>query len=205
MAISNLNPTPTGPSLSEITTGVAAAVPTISAINTAVASNAPSPNAWTLVATSAALNYNTSSITFSGLSGYKTYKLLVPYVFISGGSDTLALRINSDATNDIYSRSGWNLYNQQINSQGGTSPYHYITALNTNANIYHAEITIKNANISAPKEIESQVSTNWTYGGFFKFKALYNSTSAVNSITFYNHGQTGTFGSGRSIYLLGAN
>jgi hypothetical protein len=197
-----------GPSLAEITTAIttnaAPASVTNSSIATQVANNAPSPNAWTLVATSAQLNYNTGSVTFSGLSGYKTYKIVIPYLTLSGSTDSLGLRINSDSSADIYGRSGWSLYNNGINSQSGASTYFYISGLNSNGSIFNTNIVIKNASISSPKEIEAVASSNFTYGQFYKMDGLYNSTSAVNSLTVFCT-NSAVLGYNKNIYLLGAN
>ena len=209
MGISTFPAAASGPTLAEITTAIttnaAPASVTNSSIATQVANNAPSSNNWTLVATSASLDYNTGSVTFSGLSGYKTYKILIPYIQISGAASALGLRINNDASADFYPRSGWNLYNSAVNASYGVSTYFYVTGLNSSGQIFFSEIIIENNTTSTPKIIRTKSSTNYTYGAVNEHTGACRNTTPTSSLTVYNADNSGVFGYNARMYLFGAN
>lgn len=197
-----------GPTLAEITsaitTNAAPASVTNSSIATQVANNAPSSNNWVHVATSAAFNYSTSSVTFSGLSGYKKYKIVFPYANISGGASALSLRINGEASGDSYPRTGWYVYSG-LQSSRGVGDQYYIGALQSSGYIFHCEIIIENCTTNTYKTISSKFSSSNNYGDAYFHDGHCINTSPVTSFTIFNYNQSGTFGGGRNIYLFGAN
>jgi hypothetical protein len=195
------------PSSSTIATAVAAAVPTLTQINNSVATNAPSPNAWVSIGSITA-NNTSNTMTFSGLSGYKAYQIIFPFIEINGTYSGLALRINGDSSS-VYNGfhtvnyNGGQTYpgrdfntNQLRIAEGGVGTGAFISSF--------AEIN--QANLSAPKSITysgyagGSSTTNIMQGGYGSCQ----NTSTVSSITIYNTG-AGLFFNGKTVYLYGAN
>jgi len=184
-----------GPTLAEITTAIttnaAPASVTNSSIATQVANNAPSPNAWTLLG-SATVTYNSASVSFSGIGGYKTYRLVVPYVQLSGGGGFWHFRINND-TSSVYDN--WFI----ASGTGGASQDSIRSSANgTNfVGVYE----VSNANTSGAKVVKLDLVT-FSNNSFGQGTGIYRGTSAVSTITF---SAANVIGNGNTIYLYGAN
>lgn len=193
------------PSSATIASAVAAAVPTIGAINTSVANNSPSANAWTLVASSAPSGVST--VTFSSLSGYKKYRIIIsPNMTISNGGG-VSLRINADTTYGNYmymgrystfQQVGWN--NGGVDSTFTIVPYGAAAGAGT----VNGVADIDGANIAAPKYIEGRGYSYTSSNNTSDYQGVYKTTSAITSITLWNPATTSNFGGG-TFYLLGAN
>jgi hypothetical protein len=193
------------PSSATIASAVAAAVPTISAINTAVANNAPSPNAWTLVGTITP-NNTSSTLTFSGLSGYRTYRILIPYINPSTGSQ-LILRVNGDAGNSYTGRgaaisgSTW-----QTMATGVGDGYYMNYYSGSTLNYMNGVVEIENCNLAGGKFISSKTFVSGSSNSYYSdFSGHWFGTAAVNSLSIVNYSSGGTIGGGYVIYLYGAN
>jgi len=184
---------------SAIATAVAGAVPTLSQINTAVANNAPSPNAWTVISTISP-NNTVGSYSFTGLSGYKTYKLLVTTQAI-GAVVPFNAQINSD-TNTNYA---YGLVYSQSSLTGESNPNTNRIFLGNgpNGGWFNAELTIRNANIAAYKSAEYFSISTPNVATYIYGNGMYRSTSNISSIQISNNGSA-TFNGG-TITLLGAN
>jgi hypothetical protein len=190
------------PSSATIASAVAAAVPTISAINSSVAANAPSPYAWTLIASTTPSN-TANNVVFSGLSGYKSYKILTGRTFCQGAAGAQYLRINSD-TGSFY-----NGFGMQAPQGSYAVPVFYpsqsqgfiIGSVDTSQS-YIANIIINNANLAGTKEIQSKF-VHLNANGFFDLVGSYRTTSTITSIGLHNSGAGNLDGS--TIYLYGAN
>lgn len=184
---------------SSITTNAASAGVTLAAIGTQVANNSPSANNWTLIG-SIALSGQIQ--TFSGLSGYKTYRLIVTRCSTNNSGIVVGTRLNADATANNYP---WVF---------GTNP----TLVNTYFQLMFAHTTtfnppggssvieISNANVAAPKRIGNSVyiQNSGTLTGSNVNEGLWHGTAAVNSISVQTLDGTSTFTQGTA-YLLGAN
>jgi hypothetical protein len=184
---------------SSITTNAASAGVTLAAIGTQVANNSPSANNWTLIG-SIALSGQIQ--TFSGLSGYKTYRLIVTRCSTNNSGIIVGTRLNADATANNYP---WVF---------GTNP----TLVNTYFQLMFAHTTafnppggssvieISNANVAAPKRIGNSVyiQNSGTLTGSNVNEGLWHGTAAVNSISVQTLDGTSTFTQGTA-YLLGAN
>jgi hypothetical protein len=193
------------PSAATIATSVAGAVPTLSQINNSVATNAPSPNGWTLVAT-ATPNYSSNTITFSGLSGYRTYRMLIPYINPSPGSQ-LILRVNGDASSNYTGRgaalggSTW-----QVMSTGVGDGYYMNYYSGSTLNWMNGVIEIENCNLAGGKFISSKTFVSGSSNSYYNnFSGHWFGTAAVNSLSIVNYSSSGTIGGGYVIYLYGAN
>ena len=184
------------PSSSTIATAVAAAVPTLSQINTSVSTYAPSSNNWTVVAT-ATPNNTVNTYTFSGLSGYKLYKVV--YYITMSAIDRVGLRINGDAGSNYtyaYSNissggasgdviSGGTLYG--INASGSPAIGYYL---------------INNATIGAYKDIQFNSGTGGVSARNGFGTGVWQNTATITSITVLSSSNNFTAG---HIALLGAN
>ena len=186
---------------SSITTNAASAGVTLAAIGTQVANNAPSPNAFTVISS---VTWNNTSVlhTFTGLSGYKRYRLLVGYT--PGAAGPWSLRLNGDGANNY----DW-IRNQNTGTNAMGTGVGVDTILlpgpsggSTVGGIYTVDIDF--ATLACHKFI----STSSGYGSVagtptgYITNGIYRSTSTVSSITIF--GTTNNFASG-TIYLLGAN
>jgi hypothetical protein len=199
------------PSASAIATAVAGAVPTISAINTSVANNAPSPNAWTFITSNTALNSNT--ITFSGLSGYKAYKILAMQIAApASGSGQLLVRINNDS-NGAYSNGAVGFFASGTYTNGGSSNGSSYAlqagiASISSSQVFGAEINVFQANTSSAKLITSNFYGLCNGTNCYVFgSGSYVGGASVSTITVFNS-NSGSFTSnntGAGFYLFGAN
>ena len=155
------------------------------------AGGASVPN-WQLVASASPTGVKTQ--TFSSLTGYSKYRILIPNMIISAGIDFLYLQFNGDV--------GANYSEQNSNGSSASQTYlNLFTGLMNNTTASSFTIDIENALIAAPKYVTgvgqqpsaaiTQSSAGW-----------YNSTSAITSITLGVI--TNNFSSG-TIYILGAN
>ena len=189
------------PSSSTIATAVAAAVPTIGAINSSVAANAPSPNAWTPVST-VAPNSTTGTYTFSNLSGYKAYKIVLANLTNSINAN-YGFRLNGDTGNNYGRAALW-----ATNSATNWQAYDYsnnnnIIFISTNSvSKMTGSLTFNGASLTGYKNVNIDLaggpSVQYTQGlGFW------NNTDAITSITLFTN--TGVFTSGGGMTLYGAN
>lgn len=195
------------PSSATIASAVAAAVPTIGAINSSVSTYAPSPHAWTLLGTITP-SYSANSVTFSGLSGYRTYKIVSAHISISGQCGGVFLRINGDTTSNNYSSQGQTLGNNNSWSGGsGTNDYYPLaTGFGSSSGSFSGVAYIYNSSSSGQKDISSSFSFSGDSSNGSKNGGTgsWPGTATVNSFTLYNI-YAGTFGGGKSIYIYGAN
>ena len=193
------------PSSATIASAVAAAVPTIGAINTSVATYAPSSNSWTLVAS--ITPSSVSTVTFSSLSGYKKYKIIVsPSMTISNGGGAY-LRINGDTAYGNYMYMGRYSNYQQVGWNNGSNDSSFVMVpygAGAGAGTINGVADIDAANIAAPKYIEGRGYSYTTSTIATDYQGVYKTTSAITSITLFNPATTSNFGSG-TFYLLGAN
>lgn len=185
------------PSSSTIATAVAAAVPTLSQINTSVATNAPSPNGWTVISTNNA-NSSFGTYTWSGLSGYKAYKL----VFSTTVNTQCAVyvRVNGISTS-TYTYVGGNLLIPNTSFSTANSTQAYIG--NTVDGFIHGEMLFPDASTGNPKIMKGyayyrNAGNDWLSNSLSSTQ----STAAITSITF---AMSGSFFTTGSITLLGAN
>jgi hypothetical protein len=195
------------PSAATIATAVAGAVPTLGQINTSVSTNAPSSHAWTLLGT-VTPNNTANSVTFSGLSGYRTYKIVCAWIVVTGQCDGAFLRINGDATSQNYTSQGVSIGNNNLWGYGSSPTDKYILAsgFGSSSGQISGIAYIYNASSTGPKDFSSNFS--FTSDSSSQARPMANGswpgTAAVNSITLL-HSYAGTFGGGKSIYLFGAN
>jgi len=196
------------PSAATIATSVAGAVPTIGAINTSVSTYAPSPNAWTLLGT-VTPNNTANSVTFSGLSGYRTYKIVCAWIVVTGQCDGAWLRINGDATSNNYTTQGISISTNNSAWGAGSSPsdkYCLASGFGSSSGQISGIAYIYNASSTGPKDFSSNFSFTSDSSGSGRpmNNGSWPGTAVVNSITLL-HTYAGTFGGGKSIYLFGAN
>lgn len=193
---------------SAITTNAASAGVTLAAIGTQVSSNAPSPNAWTLVG-SVAPAYSASTVTFSSLSGYKSYRLLIPYIQISGAGGGWGIRINGDTgyTYNSLGRENFGFTNLSILNSPGQDKYNF-SSFNAATNGWvFGQVEIFNANISGAKYIMANTLIKDSAGNngvYTNSTGTWNGTATITSITFGNIGGA-VIGNSNTIYLYGAN
>jgi hypothetical protein len=183
---------------SSITTNAASAGVTLAAIGTQVANNSPSPNNWTLVGT-IALSGTTQ--TFSSLSGYKTYRLMIAKASTNNSGIGVLVRFNSDTTAGNYP------YLFQA-SPAVANSYTFVGTTSTtafNPNGLSTSIDISNANVASPKRIGNgfNAANSGTVTGTAIIESLWLGTAAVNSISVIADSAS-TFTQG-TLYLLGAN
>ena len=163
------------------------------------AGGASVPN-WQLVASASPTGVKTQ--TFSSLTGYSKYRILIPNMIISAGIDFLYLQFNGDVgANYSWQNFGYAGGGVTSGSNASQTYLNLFTGLMNNTTASSFTIDIENALIAAPKYVTgvgqqpsnavTQSSAGW-----------YNSTSAITSITLGVI--TNNFSSG-TIYLLGAN
>ena len=197
------------PSAATIATAVAGAVPTIGAINSSVSTYAPSPHAWTLLGTLTP-SYSAASVTFTGISGYKTLKLVSARIEVSSGGTFSgpALRINGDATTNNYSFNGLSVGNNNTIFGGSSMADSLVlsTGFGTTGGSFSGTLYIYNANSNSQKDISSLFGANYggSGAGMANLVGSWPGTATVSSLTLQNNG-TGGIGGGKSIYLDGAN
>jgi hypothetical protein len=192
------------PSASTIATAVAGAVPTISAINTSVANNAPSPSNWTVISTIAVTSQTT--LTFSGLSGYKTYKLVG--VLSPSSVSQMIFRLNNDSGGNYYStQQGWvNGQNPSYISRGAASTAFSATYVQTSSsNYFSIDINIYSANTSAMKFVDGKLGyydSGQSTNGYGILMGEWLGSSAITRIDVLQN--SGSYNGG-TLTLLGAN
>ena len=184
---------------SSITTNAASAGVTLAAIGTQVANNSPSPNNWTLVG-SIALSGITQ--TFSSLSGYRMYRLILNRVSTNNGGIGIGLRLNSDSTVGNYA---------YIQGTVGTPNSNFMPLFTTHTTTFNSaggtcSIDISNANVASSKRIQNgfYATNSGTAAASTYLEGIWSPTAAVNSITVYTIDASSTFTQGTA-YLLGAN
>ena len=182
-----------------ITTNAASAGVTLAAIGTQVANNSPSPNNWTLVG-SIALSGVTQ--TFSSLSGYKTYRLILNRVSTNNSSIGIGLRLNSDSTVGNYG---------YIQGTTGTPNSNFMPLFTTSTTAFNSaggtcSIDISNANVASSKRIQNgfYATNSGTAVASTFLEGIWSPTATVNSVTIYTTDAVSTFTQGTA-YLLGAN
>ena len=188
------------PSSATIASAVAAAVPTRANIQSDIGTYAPSPLAWTLVGSTALSGAATT--TFSSLSGYKKYRLIVSACTNSSMTQQMGLRINADATAGAY---------PHINGTGAQLSNTYLLlwlsgTLAFNAYGNNGSIDIENANVASPKRIGYGfwcVNSGSTSASAV-IEGMYKGTASITSITYFNATGADTW-TGGTAYLLGAN
>ena len=193
------------PSAATIATAVGA--PTRAQIQSDIGTYAPSPNGWTYITSNTSLG--SATITFSSLSGYKTYKILIHGIYQNATSDYLCLRINGD-TNGNY---GYYFPYENASSsmsafRNAGNTYVSLTANSSNWNGITGEVTIENATLSAPKRITGITrAAGGDLSAQFPGLAIYYTTSSVSSISILNRngGTYYTSVTGGGFYLYGAN
>ena len=191
------------PSASTIATSVAAAVPTISAINTSVQTYAPSPNAWTLIGSVAA--NSASAITFSGLSGYKTYRLVGTIASSTG--QNIGLQLNGDGGNNYnFSGSAVNSATVSAGTYSAQAAFWFNGYLTFSAVPIMLDVTVECANLAVQKPMKGLVAGgNTTPASSMSITQLgiWKNTATVSSVTLLTTGAW-TSSSG-TVYLLGGN
>jgi hypothetical protein len=183
-----------GPSAATIASTTAASVPTLAQINTSVATNAPSPNAWTLITSTAATGL---AVTFSGLSGYKTYKVVFHHNSTSGTSN---INFNGDYTN-IYSY-GFRYFSGA--SAGGVSDVvNNISGIQLGASgtYRYGNCTIERATLSGAKHLDFTMIGGGSPTRHNEGIGLWQGTAAITSITYTSSTNMNT----GLITLYGAN
>ena len=189
---------------SAIATAVAGAVPTLSQINTSVANNAPSPNAWTFLG-SATPAYSANNFTLSGLSGWRTIRILLPLTLISGSGSSLFLRINNDSTNNMYQYGGFAVNSTSLNMTGASNNWFQINGGSGTGQWNITDILIENATSSSSKRISAWGQSSLSNTPWFNdFRGQYQGTSGVSSITIWNGG-AGTIATTGPCVVYGAN
>lgn len=183
-----------GPSAATIASTTAASVPTLAQINTSVATNAPSPNAWTLITSTSATGL---AVTFSGLSGYKTYKVLFHHNSTNG---TSVVTFNGDITN-IYAY-GYRWFSNA--SAGGVSNVNQNVAgiqLGTAGSYRYGNFIIERATLSGAKHVDFKTVGTGTPTSHNEGIGLWQGTAAITSITYTSSTNMNT----GLITLYGAN
>jgi hypothetical protein len=185
------------PSSATIATAVAAAVPTIGAINTSVANNA-SPYGGTWANLADVVTPGTSSVTISGLGGYKYLQIYFSF-FGYNTVDSLRMRFNSDATGVYHSISA---------GTGGTigaiSESSFGLMPSTNTGRYTAMLEIRGSNSSSIKMYSGFAwGTTGNLGTGFSI-GTYNSNTAISSINLFT-GSGNIMDSGGRVLIRGAN
>lgn len=156
------------------------------------------PN-WTLVTSSTPSGVAT--VTFSGLSGYAKYRIVIPGITLASASN-LNVRLNADSAAN---------YSHGFSGSTNTSTFFGTSSIgSTNFTIGNAQVTatvigltleIDNCLVLVPKTANGTMFNG--SGGTCKFDGAYQTTSLITSITVTNTA-TANFTAG-SIYLEGAN
>ena len=199
MAVSSLVPAVTGPTLSEITTaGTSAGWG---------ATGSPVPT-WTLITS---LNFNnTNTMSLSGLSGYKTLKI-VWYGLAAGVAEvTMTYRINGDTGNNYGGgmQTSYSSTSSPVGNTNGnyTSNQNMVALIGSSGSAAsNGVMRIEGANLTNINKLAEWKATG-TYAGqtaWFEGLGNYQGTgSVVSSISFLL--SSSTFVNG-TIYVYGAN
>lgn len=137
--ITNLGNTYNGPSAATIASTVASSVPTLAQITSAgntAGWGSTGGETWTVISTPTIANSGTT--TFSGLSGYKYYK--IEFDVTLNGSSQIQVRINGNSTGnyDSYGQAGSSNSSSNAQSQwslGFSSTNHVGYIISNNANV----------------------------------------------------------------------
>jgi hypothetical protein len=146
------------------------------------------PNQFQLISSQSATSGTT--ITFSNLSGYKTYLITFENLSFSTAPQ-LRVRFNSDSTSGKYIG---NIIGGSFEYTTNTGIYAFIDISTTNNSAY---LYVYNALESSPKRAEGANMTGLTYGAFLE--GMWFDTSAITSISCVS---TQTYSSG-TIKLYG--
>lgn len=173
--------------------------PTLSEINNSISTLSPSPNNWTLLGTWTL--GGVSTFTFSGLTGYKTYKIVTPPMLFASLASNTRIRVNGDTGNN-YAVLG-NGPNGAFNDLGSNN--YGLANPGTNTALAFV-FTISEANTAGNKSISAFYGDN--ANNVFDFGGSYATTSTVNSITIFN-GAGGVFSAANAsanlVHIYGAN
>lgn len=172
--------------------------------------SATSPNDWTLVASSAPSGVST--VTFSSLSGYKKYRIIIDKAMTMSTGGGINVRFNGDSTYGNYAYRGrsntWNSTTENVYGNDSVFPLaDYVNgAISSNG---HGYVEVDNANIAAAKFLRGQGATNCPGDGSktssHEYIGSYASTAAITSVTVFTTAAGTSNFSGANIYLLGAN
>jgi hypothetical protein len=163
--------------------------PTNSDIATAVAAVVPSPNNWTYI--NSVTFAGAASYSFTGLSGYKTYRVIFAAYNGSGGG--IYVRFNNDSNTNYFETM---LNGTPVESSYNSLPGFYISGQSNTS--YQADMTIQFANnTSVPKAVKYSAYVRQSDG-------IWNSTAALTSITIICTNGGAIMNSG-TMYLLGQN
>jgi len=154
----------------------------------AASGGTPIVGAYDALATVTVPSGGSSSITFSGIPGAYTHLQLRSFSGTTGAGD-IFLRINGDTSSNYYSHllygtgSSANAY-----STSGTASYWMVGNSYGTANAFGAAITdiLDYANINKNKTLRALYGYDTNGAGQLNFgSSLWNSTSAINSLTIY--------------------
>lgn len=166
------------PSASTIATAVAASVPTLTQINNSIATNSsPFGGTFTNVALSTASS--TNSITFSGLSGYKFYRLVMAGLGPSGTA-ALQMRFNGDAGNNY----AYFTALQAVTSNNLSGDTGFRISPNAGS-VRGAIIDIPYANSTTADKTCYVIDSVTTAAEFGSFGGVWASTAPITSITLF--------------------
>lgn len=178
-----------GPTLSEITTA-----------GTAAGWGLTGGDNWTLIST--LLANSSATLSFTGLTGYKTYKM----VFDGWGSGTArSTKIRLNNLSALQYNSGGmfsdinNAYATQLVSQDGM----FLFASNTSITL-NGTITIPQANISGTKNVDFDVMGSNSAGSPYGFKGVGSYLTLIDPINRIDIISSGTWTGGR-VSLYGGN
>lgn len=161
MAVSSLVPAASGPTLAEIQTAVSTY-------------STPYNGTWTELG--ATTFTSSSTTTISGLSGYKQIKI---YLFTAPSTAAeLRMRLNSDTGSNY----GWQFATPTNNSYN--YPDNKMTLGTNSGNNNATVLTISPANSTTAKKVITSESHH-TNGTIASFNGLWNSSSAITSVTFF--------------------
>jgi hypothetical protein len=193
---------------SAITTNAASAGVTNASIATQVANNAPSPNGWTLIGSTA---WSSGAVTFSSLSGYKSYRMLVPYSFVGSGQGgaQMGIRINADSASSYMTETVVFKPSSITTSVGTPNQAMYVSQDNLSngtTGFTQGVIEVYNANVAGPKYASWNLVLRTSDGATIaQGIGTYNTTSTINSITYFIVNGAIMNTNSMNIYLYGAN
>jgi hypothetical protein len=191
------------PSAATIASTVAGSVPTLAQITSTVQANAGSPfgGTWTNIASTRVNGNNISSITWSSLSGYKYLRIIVQALSYNNGSNDsqFGLRINGDTGANYVSTLDVRAGAHSSVGLEGAQQYDGNIWLVSSSHVASRSsrsfffIEIDGSNSSKIKDIYYRFNyyypaANQVYGG--NGYAIWNSTAAISSLTFFNTGST---------------
>lgn len=199
MAVSSLVPAATGPTLAEINNSVA------------TYSKGPLDRTWTNIGYVDPGPLSTSTVTFTGLGGYKYIKIMssnvrAQYTFFT-------LRFNGDSSAN-YAKIGASLYgsNSAVSGQNDTPSGGFLAMGPTGQNQGTSSFSVELLN---PTSTTSRKLATWKNSGFdggswvaAEGELIYNSTSAITSVTISNSGPVNFVTTGHAtdgFHVYGAN